>query len=81
MFLLFCSLQEYVQAEKKKNNKASSTKEGKMVSSTMQIDGKSTEVPGVCRIFIHMASKLLAIKQPNNFGFVMLTFFCHLFQN
>ncbi|KAM7438945.1 hypothetical protein ABFA07_011646 [Porites harrisoni] len=38
------SLQEYVQAEKKKNSKASSTREGKLLSSSsLQLEGKSTE--------------------------------------
>jgi len=40
----FSSLHEYVQAEKKKNNKTSSTKEGKLLSSSTFTDGKSTEV-------------------------------------
>ncbi|KAL9957912.1 hypothetical protein ACROYT_G034867 [Oculina patagonica] len=35
------TLQEYVQAEKKKNSKTSSTKEGKLLSS-IQVEGKST---------------------------------------
>jgi len=40
----FLSLHEYVQAEKKKNSKTSSTKEGKLLSSLTLTDGKSTEV-------------------------------------
>lgn len=42
--VFYLSLQEYVQAEKKKNSKTSSTKEGKFLSSSIQIEGKSTEV-------------------------------------
>jgi len=38
------SLHEYVQAEKKKNSKTSSTKEGKLLSSLTLTDGKSTEL-------------------------------------
>ena len=42
--VFYLSLQEYVQAEKKKNSKTSSTREGKFLSSSTQIEGKSTEV-------------------------------------
>ena len=48
-FLL--SLQERIQAEKKKNGKMSSTKDGKFHSLSLQVDGKSTEVYA-CYIFL-----------------------------
>ncbi|XP_068752478.1 1-phosphatidylinositol 3-phosphate 5-kinase-like isoform X2 [Montipora capricornis] len=38
------SLQEYIQAEKRKNGKTSSTKDGKFLSSSVQVDGKSSEL-------------------------------------
>ena len=64
MFLFLLSLQEYIQAEKKKNSKTSSTKEGKALSSSVQIDGKSTEVLALHRFMSSVPNSKTSLVIP-----------------